>query len=450
VSAESAQARGGQGLPDPLPIEPLRGPFDAVITPPGSKSLTCRAYVLAALARGESRIQQPLRSDDTDNLLKALGALGADWRWTDHDVTIQGVAGRFPRGGEVNLGDGGTPTRFMIAAACLAREPVVVDGSRAMRRRPIAQLVELLGQLGAQIEYVNEQERLPVRVTPSDRLRGGELEIPVTASSQFISAMLLIGAFLPDGLHLRFVGEPTSASYVDLTVQALRDFSIDVEPRDTLGGIQVPAAPPGGCTYRIEPDASSAVYWMVAAALIPGARIRIAGLPPDSAQPDCRILRLLHSIGVERQETTRAGQIVVRGPDRLGALDCDARLMPDAALAMAVLAARAQEPSRITGLGTLAVKETDRITALARELERLGCTVQASDDALAIDPAPSHDRPVVIETYQDHRMAMAFAVLGLVRRGISIQNPDCVSKSYPGFWTDLYRLQEESGGVMTG
>ena len=208
-------------LPDPLPIEPLTKPFDVTITPPGSKSITCRAYVLAALSDGESIISNPLRAEDTDKLLDALCTLGAEARWDGEDVFIKGVAGKFPKGGEVNLGDGGTPARFMIACACLAAEPVVVDGSNRMRERPVAEGVDMLRQLGATIEYVEEEGRLPVRVVPSELFKGGELKVGRTLSSQFSSALMLIASWLNEGIILRFTEEPTSFSYLMMTFEIL-------------------------------------------------------------------------------------------------------------------------------------------------------------------------------------------------------------------------------------
>jgi len=428
-------------LPDPLPIAPLRRPLDIAITPPGSKSLTNRAYLLAALGDGPSRIERPLRSDDCDRMLAALATLGASSRWIGDDVEIDGVSGRFPRGGEVNLADGGTPTRFMIAAACLAREPVVVDGSPRMRERPIAEGVELLRLLGATIEYVDAPDRLPVRVTPSAGLRGGAVTATPTISSQFISALLLIGASLPDGLRLTFDGPVTSAAYVRMTERVLHDWglldtdaapSID-EPPPAV--IDIAPGPVAARAYRIAPDASSAVYWRLVETLVPWASVTVAGLDEGTCQPDLAVVAELGRIG---------------GHDNDGAVSAftfDARNCPDGALALAVAAAVADGRSTITGLHTLRVKETDRIAALATELRRVGCGVQTTDESISITPATSSaaggsDHAVTVATYDDHRMAMAFAVLGLVRPGISIADPGCVAKSYPGFFADLAKLYD--------
>ncbi len=433
-------------LPEPLPIVPLEKPFDVTITPPGSKSITNRAYVLAALADGESKIIRPLRSDDCDLLLEALCTLGAEARWEGENLYIKGVNGRFPCGGEVNLGDGGTPTRFMIACACLAAEPVVVDGSKRMRERPIAEGVDMLRQLGAKIEYLEEDGRLPVRVIPSDEFKGGELTVGKTASSQFISALLLIGNAIEQSIDVRAVDHLTSQSYISLTEFIVNQWGIrcygdtDVEGCDTR--IWIERTDCKAIKYQIEPDASSAVYWCVASALNRNTHICIEGLPPNSPQPDVRLAGILESRGARVHYTNDAGDLIVsyRG-SIVGGVD-DAGDIPDASLALAVCCTTASSVSTIYGLETLRVKETDRIAALANELRKIGCTVDTTDDSITIDPSTRHDEPVVIETYNDHRMAMAFGVLGLRRPNISISNPQCVKKSYPGFWQDFAKLYQ--------
>jgi 3-phosphoshikimate 1-carboxyvinyltransferase len=413
-------------LRDPLPIVPLRTPFDLAIRPPGSKSLTCRAYVLAALANGTSQILGPLRAQDTDALLDALCTLGTKVTWTGDDVTIVGNGGRFPRGGTINLGDGGTPTRFMIAAACLGTEAVIVDGSDRMRQRPIAEGVELLRRLGAQIEFIEHNEHLPVRITPCE-LTGGELDVGRTLSSQFISAVMLIAPCLDTPLQLNLGPDVTSVSYVELTRKVLREWR---------GGDDGPL---NAMTYRVEPDASAATYWLAAAAMFPGAAVRIDGLTASSAQADTRFVELLTEAGAE---PTGDDPVGIRYDRPLGGLTCDMSDMPDASLTLAAAMAIAKGPTTITGLQTLRIKETDRLEALATELAKIGCQTEITDDSITIRPTAGHADPVIFETYRDHRMAMALALIGLVRPGISIENPACVSKSYPTFWRDFARLYD--------
>lgn len=472
-------------LPDPLPIEPLRKPFDVTITPPGSKSITCRAYVLAALAQGESKIIRPLRADDPDHLLNALCTLGAEARWVKsdthdgEDVYIKGVGGRFPRGGNLYMGDGGAPTRFMIAAACLAAEPVTIDASPRMRERPIAEGVEMLRQLGALIEYVEEEASLPVRVFPSERFHGGRVEVGEMHTSQFVSALMLVASRLAEGVTLVFHSEqPTSESYIWITADLMGEWGIDVQrPRKRLLGrcnLAIKGQVIKPYDYWTEADASSAMHWAAAACVLTGSRMLVRGIAPDSKQPDVGLLDALDDLGmiVAGDESG----IEIEGTGGLRRKDrerdrFDFALMPDAAMPFSVCAATQPYPIMLTGLRTLRVKETDRIAALANELRKVGCTVTTGEDWIEITPpttisahpmdAASDDRseedggrstrharaesPIIIETYNDHRMAMSFAILGLNPpngRPLAIRNPKCVAKSYPTFWKDFAKLYQ--------
>lgn len=440
-------------MQDPLPIKAHDGPFRSSIRVPGSKSLTNRFAVLAALSGGVSTVVRPLRSDDTDRLLLALAALGIDVAWSveaeGESVRLGGGGGLLRRGGRVDLGDGGTPTRFLLALATHAAEEVVIDGSERMRERPVDEGIELLRALGADIQGTVRGgiERLPVVVRPRGPLAGGTLEVGRTASSQFLSALLLLAPAMRGPLTLRYREPPTSASYLDLTVHALRAVGARVEEsRDAAGTLREHRVTPGPIApFRIavEADASSAAYFAVAAAAMPGSCVDLPGLPPTSVQPDIRLLGALEAMGAR---VDRGGPVLrVAAGSRLRGIDYDASDFPDASLALAVACARATGPSRLRGLRTLAVKESDRITALATELRRIGCRCEATAEALTIDPASCHDDPVTIATYRDHRMAMSFATLGRIRPGISIADPGCVAKSYPGFWADLDALGRYAG-----
>lgn len=435
-------------LPDPLPIEPLTRPFDVSITPPGSKSITCRAYVLAALAQGTSKIIRPLRSDDTDTLLDALCTLGAKAQWQGEDVAITGVNGKFPHGGDLFMDEGGTPTRFMIACACLAAQPVTIDASPRMRERPIAEGVEMLRALGAKIEYVEEEGRLPVCVLPTPGMKGGTLTVGKTASSQFISAVMLIAPWLNAGIRIDWSVKPTSHMYLGVTTVCLRSFGVKPQGclfKEPYWSI-VPEHSYSGVEFRVEPDASSAAYWQVAASLLPQSTCTVLWLSERFAQPDEQITECLVRSGTSISWLRRPRSIRMTGPPALESIEWDADTMPDGAVALCVAAACASGTSTITGLHTLRHKETDRLVALEAELTKVGCVVETGEDWIKITPMPRDTagrlptNPVVIETYNDHRMAMAFAVLGLARPGISIRNPACVAKSYPGFWKDFARL----------
>ncbi len=413
--------------------------FDRVMSPPGSKSLTNRALILAALSRGESLLRAPLVSEDTCGLRDALASLGASVRVSNSSVEVwhmQGCDGVLPGGGRVDLGDGGTPSRFMLAAAALAARDVVVDGSPRMRERPVAEGIELLRRLGVTVQGTGQPEHLPVTIQGDSGCAGGVLEVGRTASSQFISALLLIAPWTAGGITVRFTEPPTSRTYLELTVDLLRRLGATVEmPHADM--IRVMGTPLESFELGIEPDASSAVYWWAAAAMVPGARVHVP-IPDDSMQPDLRAVDLLETMGARVERS--ADGIAVTGPDELHAARLDAEGCPDAAVMLAVVAAAARGVTRIDGLHTLRVKETDRIHALACELAKTGCTVRALSDAIEIDPSTMSAGQVSIRTWNDHRMAMAFGVLGLVRAGVSIENPSCVNKSYPGFWDDRAAL----------
>lgn len=398
-------------------------------------------YVLAALARGESVLRSPLQSEDTQGLLGALEHLGTIVR-VEHDVTrIDGGNGQFPTGGAVNLGAGGTPSRFMIAAAALARLSVEVDGNTRMRERPIAEGVDLLRSVGGKVDYVQDDGRLPVVVHPSNPLVGGTIEVGRTASSQFISALMLIAPWMRDGLEVVFTEPPTSETYLELTVCALRWVSADITVERADGSIKAIRIKPSliqGVDLHIEADASTAVYPAALAALLPDAHIEIHGLAAGSSQPDLGAIRAMRLLGANVELLEQS--VVVSSAARLKAFDLDCSAFPDAALMLAVMASQCDGRCVLRGLRTLRVKETDRIAALAIELRRFGCTVEEGADRLTIEPGRDGGAIVHVKTYLDHRMAMAFAILGAVRGNVVIENPDCAAKSHPGFWAELDRF----------
>lgn len=452
-----------------MSVAPVTRPINASMRVPGSKSLSNRHLLLAAVRAGRPRgaattLKGFLRCDDTEHLIAALASLGTRARWSGEDLMVDATpAGS---GKILNLGDGGTPTRFMLAyaASCAhsCRDWITVDGSARMRERPIAEGVAMLQALGARVEWIEAEGRLPVRVLGGSLL-GGALEVGRTASSQFVSALLLVAPTLERGLELKFVGEPTSATYLELSLAALVQAGfgapLTVERDGSANGGTLRAirfrrdASSNGATedsalvLSIEPDASSAVY-PAAAAVLTGGSVVLEGLPRLSAQPDRIFLEDLAFRGARLETQTEvrpsAGhaestRVVAQGA--LRGRDSDYSKAPDAAVMAMVLAACGSEPSLFTGLGTLRVKESDRIAAVAAGLRALGGTVETGDDWARVHPLGQAPVAAAIETVQDHRIAMAFAVLGLVRPGVSIRNPSCVAKSWPRFWTALQQLR---------
>ena len=448
-------------------------PIDAVLAVPGSKSLTNRALVLAAMASGRTELRWALRSDDTDALAHALGALGAtiDARGPGPGAeapvgadgfSVIGVGGRFPEGDDVSihLGDGGAPTRFAMAAAAFAPRRVTIDGSARMRERPMSDGVGLLRQLGVHVEWLEEDGRLPVVVDGrAGPPAGGTLQVGRLASSQFASALLLLAPWMRDGLELRFDAPPTSASYLALTVDELRRWGVRVdEARDAHGALRSIRVAPGPLAARgdvmVEQDASSAVPWAVAAAIVPGSDLVLGWLPPESRQPDMRILAILESMGagvVRGSGGVRVACRVSAGDassplDGAGEVDCGD--CPDGALALMAAAAVAGGPTRITGLGTLRGKESDRLSAMREALTRVGASVDVGTDWIEVHPlAAGRTVDARIDPHRDHRVAMSLAVLGMRTGGIRIDDPGCVSKSYPQFWSALDFLSRGRAGA---
>lgn len=424
-------------------VRPATSGRDVVARIPGSKSLTNRWLMLAALAEGQSVLRGALASEDTTSFVAALSDCGVRASWTaPNELTVVGCAGR-PRGGSsVNLGDGGTPTRFMAAFAALADRPIVIDGSARMRERPVAEGIAMLASLGASIRWTESAGRLPVAMGGT-QLFGSTLAVGATSSSQFISAVMLIGPWLEHGLEVVFTEPPTSPSYLELSIGVLAragvPISVERAPGGTLAGVTVQRAPLCGADITVEPDASSAVYPLAAAALVPGMRVTVPGLPRTTSQPDRGAIDALVAMGA--RERSIDGWTAIECGGALRGITVDASRWPDGALAIAAVAAAASGTTTITGLHTLRVKESDRIGAMASELRALGCTVRASDDALVIDPSSRHQRPVTLHAHRDHRVAMSLATLGLVRPGIAIDDPACVAKSWPGFWESLAQFE---------
>ncbi|MCC6320347.1 MAG: 3-phosphoshikimate 1-carboxyvinyltransferase [Phycisphaerales bacterium] len=475
-----------ESLPDPLPIEPITRPFAATIQPPGSKSITNRALLLAALADGASTLRGALvDADDAKVMIAALRKLGAkiEVQPTDRGDTLRvvGVNGSWRNDAEITLDlhNAGTATRFLAAAAILAgrkgdghagtldagHAPIVIDGDERMRQRPIRELTDALEVLHARVEFLGTPGYPPIRIHPRrDWMDPEELTFGRTASSQFISAVLLIAPWLEYGLTVRFGRGITSEPYVSMTIELLRRLKvplIDNRPASVHIGHQrdpegrpFPSVGPGVKAFDldIEPDASGATYFQAAAALVPGARVTITGLdlgPRGSLQGDARFVSLLTAAGCRVE---RSGGLTVHGPERLCAVDRDLSDMPDTAMTAAVLACFAEGATTLRGLRTLRVKETDRLAALRTELTKLGASVeictQGDDECLRITPPPAlppstrgpGPSTLSFATYNDHRMAMALALVGLRVPGVAIHNPACVAKTYPHFWRDLARL----------
>ncbi len=421
---------------DPLRIKPLQTPLSRVIRAVPSKSVTHRALVAAALADGVSRIHGPLEADDTRITLDGLRGLGVRAERRSKVWIVQGSGPAVPGGGAVELGQSGTSMRFLVALAALGREPSTLDGAPRLRERPVHELVRALTELGAAVEATPGGGGLPVRAGGAPAL-GGVLSVPGERSSQFASALLLIGSQLERGLELSLQPPVVSLPYVELTAQVLGAFGVEVQRVDRLRW-KVPRCAYPGRPYRVEGDHSSASYFLAAAAVV-GGRVRVEGLDPNSRQPDARLGRLLSQAGCDVE--VGVDWVEVRGSGALRPFDLDMSDSPDLVPTVAVLAAFADGPSVFRAIEHLRHKESDRLEMVAANLRRLGCDGRAIDDRLEVRP-PARERlhGARIETASDHRLAMAFAVAGLAIEGVVIDDPSCVAKSNARFWDQFEAL----------
>jgi 3-phosphoshikimate 1-carboxyvinyltransferase len=429
-----------------LLITPLTKPFDVTITPPGSKSLTNRALVLAALSDGVCPLSNVLFADDTLVMLECLGRLGFHLQ-IDHDahaVTVYGGSGRIAAPtAELFCGNSGTTIRFLTALCALGKGSYTLDGIARMRQRPIAQLVDLLHNLGARTRYTIDQGFPPIQVL-ADGLAGGLLRFGAAQSSQFLSAVLMAAPYARHEVQIELDSGQTSWPYVAMTMQLMDHFGVTPElVRDPDSGeprqIVVPRQTYRATEYAIEPDASNASYFLAAAALHEGSKLTIEHLGKSSLQGDVAFADLLHRMGAGL--VFGKDFITIMGSARLAGIDVDLRDMPDMAQTLAVVALFAHGQTRLSGLHTLRNKETDRLEALSTELSRLGADVDVeADDALVIEPPDRLRVPAEIHTYDDHRMAMSFALAGTREPGITIRDLECVNKTYPQYFADLAKL----------
>lgn len=450
-------------LPDPLILPTLAQHtgahhhdirFKLRAEAPPSKSLTNRALLLAALADGPSHIRNPLlHADDAVRMRAALHTLGIQTEETPaDDLIVHGKDGYLRGDAELNLNNAGTATRFLTAAAALANGPVTIDGNARMRERPIGELIDLLRTLNVIVTEHNDNRCPPITVHGTGKLKGGELNVNTTQSSQYISALLMLGPWTQHGITLNFQGPVTSRSYVDMTTALLIDAcAADVEQAPDGSSIHVGPAHIPAFEYLVEPDASAATYLWAWAALFPNSTVRVPGVHFTSKQSDARFLITLRQMGCPIQYA--AGAADCTGPTQLKGFDetgnnapVDFEQMPDASLTLAALACLATSPTTITGLQTLKVKETDRLTALQAELSKTGARVTITQDSIRIEPpkdgidTSDNAPPIDFNTYDDHRMAMALSLIALRRPNCKIHDPACVRKTFPDYWATLQTL----------
>lgn len=413
-------------------VRPAPGPIVASVRPPGSKSQTIRALVAAALARGRSRLEGPLDSDDTRAAQAALEQLGAHIFEDESFWTVEGTGGhlRTPDG-MVDAGASGLTARAMIAIGALVEGQVTVTGRDRLPERPMAGLLNALEDLG--VDVISEGGHLPVTLTGTGTIPGGKVEVDSSQTSQFVSALLLAAPLASGPLEIEPKALSGSHRYLEMTLATMHAFGGEVV-RDGAGYLVEPTGY-DAATIDIEPDASAAVYPMAAAAVTEG-KVTVEGLGSQSLQPDMEIARVLEMMGCVVSQTSE--HTTVEGPGSLAPLNVDLSGSPDGALVIAVTCLFADGSSRLRGLGSLRFKESDRLAATAHELIRLGAGARVEGDDLVIEPGPL--RPARVDSHGDHRIAMSFAVAGLRIPGVEISDPGVVTKTWPGYWAMLTRI----------
>ncbi len=443
-------------LGDTVTIRPS-GPVRGTVRPPGSKSITNRALVCAALAEGASTLTGALDSDDTQAMVESLRRIGLRIDWDQPSETIH-ISGNWPASGgrkppdnaaaatpvappehgsdgresdplDLYVGNSGTTVRFLAAMLTIGHGFFRLDGNARMRERPIQDLLDALRQLGADATSELDTGCPPVLVRAAG-LPGGEATVRGDISSQYLSALLMAAPYAERGVRLRIDGQLVSQPYVRMTLEVMRAFGVDV-PAGDVQTFDIRPARYRGRTYAIEPDASAASYFFAAAA-ITGGQVTVEGLSRDSLQGDVAFVDVLHRMGCRVEHhpnsiTLRAG--------RLDGIDVDMNAISDTMQTLAAVALFAVGSTTITGVAHIRHKETDRIGNLAAELRKLGATVEELPDGLRIRPGLLTG--TTIETYDDHRMAMSLALPGLRVPGVIINQPRCVAKTYPGFFDDL-------------
>ncbi len=426
--------------PSPLPAPP-----STRVSVPGSKSHTNRALLVAALAEGTTRIDNALFSDDSQYLAQALTNLGFEVSLDQAAkiITVQGLGGKIPAAqADLFIGNAGTAARFLTAMLTLGHGEYKIDGVDRMRQRPIGDLVSALNQLGAAVSgqrlAVSNQRSIcpPIAITASG-LPGGMTSIRGDISSQFLSGLLMVAPFAQSAVEITVDGPLHSKPYIDLTLEVMADFGVEIQ-REGYERFRVTPQKyrtPG--KYAVESDASAASYFFAVPAIC-GGWVEVANLSRAARQGDIAFLDVLERMGCTVSEVS--GAMRVSGPERLTGAAVDMADISDTSMTLSAIAPFAETPTTIRGIASSRFKETDRVAATVAELRRLGVQVDEHPDGLTIYPC-KNIRPAYIRTYDDHRMAMAFALVGLKVPGIEIENPGCVAKTFPDYFEVLEQLR---------
>ncbi|AUM46024.1 3-phosphoshikimate 1-carboxyvinyltransferase [Salmonella enterica] len=420
-----------------LTLQPIAR-VDGAINLPGSKSVSNRALLLAALACGKTVLTNLLDSDDVRHMLNALSALGINYTLsadrTRCDITGNGGALRAPGALELFLGNAGTAMRPLAAALCLGQNEIVLTGEPRMKERPIGHLVDSLRQGGANIDYLEQENYPPLRLRGG--FIGGEIEVDGSVSSQFLTALLMTAPLAPEDTTIRVKGELVSKPYIDITLNLMKSFGVEIANHHyqqfvVKGGQQYHS--PG--RYLVEGDASSASYFLAAGA-IKGGTVKVTGIGRKSMQGDIRFADVLEKMGAT---ITWGDDFIACTRGELHAIDMDMNHIPDAAMTIATTALFAKGTTTLRNIYNWRVKETDRLFAMATELRKVGAEVEEGHDYIRITP-PAKLQHADIGTYNDHRMAMCFSLVALSDTPVTILDPKCTAKTFPDYFEQLARM----------
>lgn len=422
-------------MSEALPIKPVTHPVDAIINLPGSKSITNRALLMAALANGLSHLQGALFSDDTRYMAAALQRLGITVCGNEREqfYEVEGTGGVIPASrGDLFIGNAGTAARFLTAYLALGHGTYRLDGVPRMRQRPIGDLLAALQSLGVDA-IAEHDDGCPPLVIHANGFKGGKVSVRSDVSSQYLSALLLVSPYSKEGVTIDVTGNLSSEPYIGITVEMMKRWGVTLT-HENLRHFEIPS---GQCYtplhYPIEADATGASYFFAGAA-VTGSRVRVNGLGTHSLQGDVAFVDILREMGCEVIQ--EENYIEVCGGEELRGVDANMNAISDTVMTLAAIAPFCTGPTRIHDIAHIRQKETDRIRALATELKRIGVAVEETEDSLTIHPAKQLI-PAEIETYDDHRMAMSFAITGLRSPGIAIKDPSCVAKTFPDFFKRL-------------